>query len=124
MGQQRSGPGGSSTDDARLAALRARLEAEDAAIEAAERDTAADRAPVELDQQSVGRLSRMDALQVQAMAEAQSRRRAQERRRIRAALARFDEGEYGWCQECGELIEPKRLDLDPATPFCVACANR
>jgi len=111
-------------DAATRTRLRARLVAERDALEAAERDTEADRAPVELDQQSVGRLSRMDALQVQAMASAQSRRRATELRRIRAALARFDEDEYGWCQECGEAIEPRRLDLDPATPFCIACAQR
>ena len=93
-------------------------------IDRAERDTKADRAPVELDQQSVGRLSRMDAMQVQAMAEAQSRRRATERVRITAALARFGADEFGYCQSCGEEIERKRLELDPATPFCVGCAQR
>jgi len=103
--------------------LRRRLEAEAAEIEAAERATEADRRPVELDQQSVGRLARMDAMQVQAMAAAQSRRRSGELRRIRAALARFAEDEFGWCQKCGEAIAPARLDLDPATPFCVDCAR-
>ncbi|GMG82321.1 hypothetical protein LNKW23_15340 [Paralimibaculum aggregatum] len=110
-------------DAAALARFRALLVAEAAELEAAERDTEADRAPVELDQQSVGRLSRMDAMQVQAMAAAQSRRRAARRAAIRAALARFDEDEYGWCQLCGEAIDPRRLALDPAVARCVDCAG-
>ena len=39
-------------------------------------------------------------------------------RRIDAALARLDEGEYGFCVTCGEEIAEARLDLLPATPFC------
>ena len=104
-------------------AFRARLEAMAAELAAAEAGTEADRRPVELDQQSVGRLARMDAMQVQAMASAQSRRRAAELKRIRAALARFEEDEFGHCRECGEEIALRRLELDPATPFCVACAR-
>lgn len=81
-----------------------------------------DRKPVELDQQSVGRLSRMDSLQVQAMAKAADARRAMELRRIDAALERVEEGDYGYCVECGEEIEAKRLDVDPAAPRCAGCA--
>ncbi|MEE2525622.1 TraR/DksA C4-type zinc finger protein [Hyphobacterium sp. HN65] len=81
-----------------------------------------DRKPVELDQQSVGRLSRQDSLQVQAMAKAADARRAMALRRIEAALRRVDEGDYGWCVECGEEIAPKRLESDPAAPRCAACA--
>ncbi len=81
-----------------------------------------DRKPVELDQQSVGRLSRMDSLQVQAMAKAADARRAMELRRIDAALERLEEGDYGFCVECGEEIEAKRLEVDPAAPRCAGCA--
>ena len=52
-------------------------------------------AVVKLDQQSVGRLSRMDALQAQAMAQETERRRALDLRKIDAALTRIDEGEFG-----------------------------
>lgn len=41
-----------------------------------------------------------------------------ELRMIGAALARLDEGEYGYCVTCGEPIAEERLDLLPATPFC------
>ncbi|SIO11172.1 transcriptional regulator, TraR/DksA family [Rhodovulum sp. ES.010] len=78
---------------------------------------------VELDQQSVGRLSRMDALQQQAMAKAQQGRRAGAERRIKAALARIENGEFGYCTECGEGIGARRLDLDPTAPTCINCAR-
>ena len=81
-----------------------------------------DRRPVELDQTRVGRLSRMDALQSQAMAVATERRRSLELTRIAAALQRIDEGEYGYCVACGDEIPVKRLELDPTTTVCVACA--
>jgi len=79
-------------------------------------------APVELDQTRMGRLSRMDAMQMQAMAQATAGRRAQEVQRIEQALKRIDEGDYGYCVGCDELIPAKRLELDPAIPTCVACA--
>ena len=80
-------------------------------------------AVVQLDQQSVGRLSRMDALQNQAMAQAQVRRRAAERQRIQTALKRLDEGEWGYCTDCGEEIAPARLKADPAIPRCRDCMS-
>ncbi len=42
-------------------------------------------------------------------------------RRIEAALRRCDEGSYGECQNCAELIDPRRLAVDPATPLCLSC---
>ena len=84
---------------------------------------AAASAPVELDQQVQGRLSRMDSLQVQEMAKATSNRRQIEIRQIDAALARIKDKEYGYCVECGEEIKPKRLALYPAASRCLECAN-
>lgn len=78
---------------------------------------------VRLDQQSVGRLSRMDALQVQAMAKAQQVRRDAEKRQLRAALDRLDEDEYGYCEDCGEPIPPARLRLSLTATRCVSCAS-
>ncbi|WP_245626845.1 TraR/DksA family transcriptional regulator [Aestuariivita boseongensis] len=78
---------------------------------------------VTLDQQSVGRLSRMDALQNQAMAKAQQARRDLERRRLTHALAAMEDGEYGYCEDCGEDIPLPRLRLDPAATRCVSCAS-
>ena len=101
----------------RLLVLRDELEAlSDAAEEA--------RSTVHLDQQSVGRLSRMDALQSQAMAQATERTRLAAIKRIDAALQRIDDGDYGICTECGEEIAVRRLEIDPAVPQCVGCAGR
>ncbi|MCB2112855.1 MAG: TraR/DksA C4-type zinc finger protein [Parvularculaceae bacterium] len=87
-------------------------------------DDAADaRKPVELDQQAVGRVSRQDALQQQAMAKAQDARRAYELKRIAAALARIADGDFGWCAECGEAIAERRLEIDPTAERCVSCAH-
>ena len=85
--------------------------------------TEAARRPVVLDQQSVGRLSRMDALQGQAMAVAIQGRRDARARAVAAALERLDTGDFGWCDDCGEFIGVKRLDLDPAVLRCVECAR-
>jgi len=81
-------------------------------------------ATVELDQSRVGRLSRMDALQGQAMSQATQQRRAEELLRIKAALKRIDEGEYGYCLECGEEIAEGRLKIKPAVAKCIACAEQ
>ncbi len=80
-------------------------------------------ATVTLDQQSVGRLSRMDALQSQAMAKAQQQRRDVETQQLNAALVRLDEGEFGFCEECGEEIGRERLQLNPALRLCISCAR-
>ncbi len=85
--------------------------------------TASERGPVMLDQSRVGRLSRMDALQVQAMAQAQERRRRAERQRIEVALERLADGTWGLCTECGEAIAGARLDFDPTVALCIRCAR-
>ncbi|MDH3665215.1 MAG: TraR/DksA C4-type zinc finger protein, partial [Alphaproteobacteria bacterium] len=72
----------------------------------------------------VGRLSRMDSLQSQAMAKETDRRRHQELDQIDNALQRLVDGTYGDCIDCGEPIADKRLAFDPSTPLCIDCASR
>ena len=79
--------------------------------------------PVELDQTRVGRLSRMDAMQAQAMSKETGRRRRQKLLQIEAALRRIENDEYGYCQECGEDIAPARLQVDPTVLLCIRCAE-
>ena len=81
------------------------------------------RKPVELDQTQQGRLSRMDAIQLQEMALEQNRRRELEIKRIEAALQRIEDGEFGFCNNCGDNIPFKRLEVSPSTPLCVDCAE-
>jgi DnaK suppressor protein len=102
---------------------RPRLEAELEELLASSRTSSQDRAPVSLDQQSVGRLARMDAMQIQAMAQASERRRQGRIAAVRKALERLSEGEYGWCEACGEPIPEGRLEVDATARHCVACAG-
>ncbi len=78
---------------------------------------------VELDQSKVGRLSRMDAIRAQAMAQDTAARRALMLRRIDSALDRLEAGNYGRCQHCDEPIPQQRLEFDPAVLYCIGCAN-
>lgn len=76
---------------------------------------------VELDQSKVGRLTRMDAMQQQKMAESSLASTLQRLKRVRVALLRFEEGDYGYCNECGEIIALARLEIQPEAEFCIKC---
>jgi len=80
--------------------------------------------PVELDQSSVGRVSRVDAMQSQSMAVEATRLRQQQLRKITTALALIESGDYGYCQQCDNEIDPRRLAIDPAATQCVPCASQ
>lgn len=79
---------------------------------------------VELDQASVGRVSRMDAMQSQSMAVETTRLRQQHLRKIATALTLITSGDYGYCSVCDNEINPQRLDIDPASTMCVPCASK
>ena len=81
-------------------------------------------ATVELDQSSVGRLSRMDAIQMQQMNIESERRRNRELIALNAALTRIEDAEFGICIECGDEINPKRLEIDLVTTLCIDCASK
>lgn len=78
---------------------------------------------VVLDQQRVGRLSRMDALQMQAMARAEVERATLRLQLIGQALERIDAQDYGRCRECDKPIAEARLEVDPAAALCITCAE-
>ena len=102
---------------------RSRIEAEVSELRDLSTVSKEGRAPVELDQQSVGRLSRMDAMRQQSMDIAREDRRQARLQVLVAALGRLDEDEYGYCLRCGEDIPVARLDVDPAVSLCVGCAG-
>jgi DnaK suppressor protein len=103
--------------------FRTLLEIRKAELTASIENATESAAPVELDQQVQGRLSRIDAMQGQAMAQATIERRRIEIAQIDAAFKRMEKDEFGYCVECGEDIAPKRLALSPAIARCVECAN-
>ena len=77
---------------------------------------------VDLDQE-IGRLSRMDALQHQKMAEAEQARHKLRLKMVIRALQSFDDEEYGYCTRCGEPIAYLRLKARPESPCCVPCLS-
>ncbi|MBT6284808.1 MAG: TraR/DksA family transcriptional regulator [Rhodospirillaceae bacterium] len=103
--------------------FRTLLEIRKAELTASIENATESAAPVQLDQQVQGRLSRMDAMQGQAMAQATIERRRIEIAQIDAAFKRMEKDEFGYCVECGDDIAPRRLALSPAIARCVECAN-
>jgi len=70
---------------------------------------------------AVGRLTFMDEYQQHQMAEHGRRNAASQLARVRAALARAEDGTYGKCVRCGIDIPPERLEYIPEAPFCIQC---
>ncbi|MDH3219939.1 MAG: TraR/DksA family transcriptional regulator [Gammaproteobacteria bacterium] len=99
-----------------LEAKRSELEAQLATGEAAAR-------PVELDQQSVGRVSRIDAIQQQQMAIANRQQALILIKRIESGLLRIVNNEYGYCLLCGEPIAFARLQVQPFASLCLECQS-
>ncbi len=101
----------------KLLGLRAELQA----LEESAKETTK---PVELDQASMGRLSRMDAMLAQQMAQEGSRRRKRQLLKIDGALRRIESGAYGKCFICEKEIDVRRLSVDPTTTRCMNCIEQ
>jgi len=110
-------------DEIDLSAMRSALMARKHELEELEKAGEESRYAASMDHTSVGRLSRLDALQGHEMVLATQRLRHAERARIDAALKRIEQGTYGDCLSCGEPIPAARLHLDPAAAQCVRCAE-
>ena len=81
-------------------AFRKLIMDEIAELEGLSKTSKSGRDPVILDQQSVGRLSRMDAMQQQSMDLAREERRQQRLGILAAALQRIEADDYGYCLRC------------------------
>jgi len=79
--------------------------------------------PVEPDP-AIGRISRMDAIQIQQMAKASKSKASLRLLRVEAALRRVDAEEFGECYECGADIGYLRLKARPESTFCVHCKSQ
>ncbi|MDP2141405.1 MAG: TraR/DksA family transcriptional regulator [Gammaproteobacteria bacterium] len=78
---------------------------------------------VVLDQSSVGRLSRMDAMQTQQIALETKRRRQRKLQAIDGALVRIESGDFGYCFVCDTEISAERLRIDPTITRCKGCSE-
>ncbi len=97
--------------DARLAEIEAELNA-----------TSDSTKPIAPDV-SVGRLSRLDSMQMQQMALASKRRLEEQRARLHEGRGRIDSGTFGRCLRCGNDIALKRLQLQPDAVACIPCLS-
>ena len=63
-------------------------------------------------------------VQNQELARLNAQRLSERARRLRIALSRVSDGEYGICAGCGDSIPPKRLVAVPDATTCLACQER
>jgi len=106
-----------------LKQLHKALEAKQQQLEAQLVSSDIDTKPVTLDQQSVGRVSRIDAIQQQQMALASQQQSMLLLKRIDLALRRIDLAEYGYCLQCEEPIAFARLQAQPFASLCLDCQS-
>ena len=106
--------------DTKLEEYSQRLEEELEALESLLAGTTADSRPVDLGL-PIGRLSRMDAMQMQGMAQMNRRQLEIRRERVKVALRALREGTFGLCRSCKQPVEAARLEAQPEVPFCIAC---
>ena len=106
-----------------LKQLRSSLEVSKKELEAQLISSELDTRPVTLDQQSVGRVSRIDAIQQQQMALANKQQSTLLLQRIEIAMRRIDSKEYGYCMQCDEPIAFARLQAQPFASLCLDCQS-
>jgi DnaK suppressor protein len=106
---------------AQLDDLRAELERQLRKLTRSMRTTNRAMKPVQLDQSSIGRLSRMDSLQNQSLTKGLQEREQAKLGQINEALKRLDKGTFGRCVVCGDAIAFERLLVFPETPTCAGC---
>lgn len=79
---------------------------------------------VELDQALAGRVSRIDAIQQQKLAQAGLGRAKLKYRQLTQTLSQLDFDDFGYCQECGEEIKVARLLIKPESCYCIECQTQ
>lgn len=115
-----SHPTESHLDASQLRSFHQRLLSAKADTEALLVQTANDSKPVDMEL-PIGRLTRIDAIQMQGMAQMNRHQLEIRLRQIDASLMAFDNGTFGICRHCKEPVSPGRLEVLPETPFCLEC---
>jgi len=73
---------------------------------------------------SLGRISRMDAINNKSVAEAALRNKKKKIAQMNLALRSIDNEGFGVCEKCKQPIQPARLMFMPESTKCVRCASR
>ena len=71
---------------------------------------------------SLGRLSRMEAMQDQQLILEARRRKKIQKVAVLSALQRIENGQFGICIFCGKPIASQRLEVAPESSACVSCS--
>ena len=104
-----------------LETFRARLEDAKAAAQSLLAQSAQGEERVEVSGSSIGRLTRIDAIQMQGMSQMSRAQLDVRLQQIEAALECFAHGTYGTCRSCKSSIHLARLEALPEAPLCVEC---
>lgn len=78
--------------------------------------------PIPLDA-SIGRVSRMDAINNKTINESSLREKQQQLKKLERAEENADSDKFGICTRCGEEIPFGRLEYMPHTTRCVKCVG-
>lgn len=73
---------------------------------------------------SLGRISRMDAINNKGVAEASMRSKKAKLSKLKVALLHIEKEDFGICSNCKKSIQPARLMYMPESTQCVRCASR
>ena len=73
---------------------------------------------------SIGRVSRMDAINNKSVMEASLRNKISKRNKLKLALTKIDDDNFGICVNCKNPINPARLMYMPESTKCIRCADR
>ena len=73
---------------------------------------------------SIGRVSRMDAINNKGVSEAALRSARRKLSSLQLALSKVESPEFGFCSRCKQPIPPARLMYMPESTRCVRCADR
>ncbi len=73
---------------------------------------------------SLGRISRMDAINNKSVMEVSLRNKREKLTKLRVAVINIDDENFGKCKMCKNPIQPKRLIYMPESNRCVRCADR
>ncbi len=73
---------------------------------------------------SIGRVSRMDAINNKSVTEAALRTAKSKLSKLKLALSKLDKPAFGTCDRCGNKIAPARLMFMPESSRCIRCADK
>ncbi len=72
---------------------------------------------------SIGRISRMDAINNQAVTESAMREKQEKLKKLKIALSKVGSSDFGICVKCKQAIPLGRILIKPESMFCVNCAK-